>query len=86
MKRTYGLSRIPSHSELLRAYRRLSRATKAAIGALVLHDRNLDLAAAFESDNSEELSLSDRRVVAQLMHDRGVAFMLSTLPEAIENS
>jgi hypothetical protein len=82
MKRTYALTRIPSHSELQAAFARLPRATRDTVSTLAQNTRNVDLGAAFQNDDPETLNSQDRRAIAQLMHDRGAAFMLSTLPKS----
>ena len=79
--RTYALTRIPSHSELQRAYARLPRPTKAAVGVQTLRDHHFDLKAALDSDDPDTLTAPQRKAAAQLMHERGAAFMLSAPPE-----
>ena len=82
MKRTYALTRIPSHSELQSAFALMPRATRDTVATLAQNTRNVDLGAAFQNHDPETLSSQDRRAIAQLMHDRGAAFMLSTLPKS----
>lgn len=81
MKTTYSLTRVPQHHELKRALARMARVTRDNVAAVALRDHKIELGSALESDDPETLTSNQRRAVAQLMHDRGVAFMLSALPE-----
>jgi hypothetical protein len=81
MKTTFALTRVPHHLELRRALARLPRSARDSIAASMLRDHQIDLPAALEKDDPDVLSSKQRRVIAQAMHDRGAAFMLSQLPE-----
>jgi hypothetical protein len=83
MKTTFALTRVPHHLELRRALARLPRTARDSITANMQRDHQIDLNAALGSDDPDVLSTKQRRVVAQAMHDRGAAFMLSTLPETV---
>lgn len=78
MKRTYALTRVPDHSELRRALSLMSRATQERVAAAVLRDNNIDLPTVLKNEDPETLTTVQRRAVAQAMHDRGAAFMLSS--------
>jgi hypothetical protein len=84
MKTTFALTRVPHHLELRRALARLPRTARDSISASMLRDHQIDLAAALGNDDPEVLSPKQRRVIAQAMHDRGAAFMLSSMPESAE--
>lgn len=83
MKRTFSLTRVPHHLELRRALSRMPRAGRERLAAAVMTDHQIDLAAALASDDPETLTAVQRRAIAQKMHDRGAAFMLSQLEEAV---
>ena len=82
MKTVFTLTRVPHHLELRRAYGRMARPARESVAALVLRDHQINLSAVLESDDPEALTSKQRRAVAQAMHDRGAAFMLSQLPES----
>jgi hypothetical protein len=82
MKMTYALTRVPHHSELRSALARLPRLARDRVTVRALEDHKIDLNSALANDDPETLTSSQRRAVAQLMHDRGAAFMLSAVPGA----
>lgn len=77
MQKTYGVTRTPSQQELRIAYQRLSRTTRSTLDRQVRQECSLDLTAVFADRNSDALTSAHRRRIAQAMHDRGAAFMLS---------
>ncbi len=81
MIRTYALTRTPGHFELRRVFDRLPRSAQDAVGRTIPRGRAFDLATALRSDDPETLTSSERRTAAQMMHERGAAFMLSASPE-----
>ncbi|MGE4064983.1 MAG: hypothetical protein AB7E79_16585 [Rhodospirillaceae bacterium] len=75
--KTYLLTRVPAHHELQRALAQLPKTLRTRLADVVAESLKIDLGAALANDDPDTLTAAQRRALAQIMQDRGAAFMIS---------